>query len=92
MKEEEIINLREKLEQKGEQTVRDGLATSIYNEKKLPHIHQWLQEKEETRCNAHKKETLSVASEANKIAKKNNLVAWAALAVSIIALVISYVK
>jgi hypothetical protein len=80
----EIKKLHESLEVMGEHKVREFIAHRRFPEDELPIVKPWLEEKDRIR-------QVSLQHDANRIARKANHIAFAALAFSFLAVIVSVV-
>lgn len=89
LSEDEIVKLLASFESLGEEKVRENLASKIYSPQKQSFAENWLNEKARSQKNNKKELELNLAREANKIARSSRNASWAAIIISIIALLVA---
>lgn len=95
-----------KLDAVGEDGVRQKLAQGAYGEQKIPLVNEWLGRKERQRNDARAQgqdsredqslklsaEANSIAREGHTLARRSNIAAWSAVAISLLALAVAIVS
>ena len=87
--------LEEKIEKDGESKVSTDLALGIYGNSRDPMYPKarlaelWLEKKREQRKNVGREEEITIAKEANDIARSAKNAAWSALFISAVSIIIA---
>ncbi|HHF7375802.1 hypothetical protein [Legionella bozemanae] len=86
----EIAKFYSQLEIIGLEQVKINLAQGVYGtEKKKKLVEAWININKEASDNQHKEQNISIAEEANQIARTSNKISWISLIVSVLAILIS---
>ncbi len=96
---DEVEELWQKLEETGEEEVRQRLNSGLYDRsKKAPHVKAWLQKKADERLADQQKrqeerenKALQIANDANEISRRANRIALWAFLVAAVSVVISLI-
>lgn len=91
---EEIYKLHDKLEKDGIGKVQTDLASGVYSNARgnKAQVELWLQNKEHESHKLNKEKEFELSNKANKIAATGNSIAWIALLVSVLALLVAFYK